>query len=359
MELKRSIRFAFDRLNRIIPGIMPETYYCVTAATSVGKTQLTKFLFVRKAIEWAMANNFNLHIKYFALEESEKDFFDTFRIALLKKRFNVKLDLYGIQGFRGPLSDEMKTMLEKIEPEIEILKSYVDVVDTIGNPTGIFKYVKAHASKHGKHFYQNLDNGEIKLLDDFVSASDRYRYHHYEPNDPNSLTIVIVDHINLLSTEAGASSLGEAMQKLSSEYMLNNVVKRYKYAVVNVHQQAMAGEGLDYYKAGLEKLYPTMDKLGDNKLVGRDYHITFGLFNPTKFPTLVEKSDLSGYNLSILKKNFRTLHILKHRKGEDGLVYPLFFDGGGQSFSELGLPASPDLNNQYKIISEKRANNLI
>ena len=91
-----------------------------------------------------------------------------------------------------------------------------------------------------------------------------------------------------------------------------------------------------------------------------DYHIALGLFNPSKFNVLLEKSPAFGdYNTQLLNKNLRSLHIMKHRKGEDGLMFPLFFDGGGQSFAELGIPGSQELKTQYQIISEKRANGLL
>ena len=87
---KKCIPFAFPRLNTTIPGIMPETYYTVTANTSVGKTQLTKYLFVRKPIEYAIENNINFKIIYFAREESVQDFLDNFKF-LFKKSYSKSI----------------------------------------------------------------------------------------------------------------------------------------------------------------------------------------------------------------------------------------------------------------------------
>lgn len=361
------IPFDLGRLNKIIPGIMPGTYYCVTAGTGVGKTQFTKYVFVNKPVEYAQENNVNFKILYFAREESKQDFFDTFRIHILKRKYNVAgfynaegefkpLDLYGLQGFRGPLPDEIKQKLDEIEPEIENIMKYVDVIDTVGNPTGILKYIKNVASERGTHLYIHNTTGEIRkeseLPENTFHEESSYRYHMYQPHDPNEIVMIVVDHMSLINAEQGASSLHEAMQRMSSTYLLDVAIKRYRYACVSVHQQTMAGEGIEYYKSGLDRLFPSMDKLGDNKLIGRDYHIVLGLFDPNKHLEMAKKQ--IGYNLDILGNNYRSLHVLKHRKGKTGSIFPLFFDGGGQRFAELPHVGTPELNKVYAAIAEKR-----
>ena len=42
-----------------------------------------------------------------------------------------------------------------------------------------------------------------------------------------------------------------------------------------------SGENNDNFKLG--RLEPSEAKLGDNKIIGRDYMVTLGLFNPAKF----------------------------------------------------------------------------
>ncbi len=266
---KICIPFAFKALSKIIPGIMSGTYYCISAGTGIGKTQLTKFLFVKKAIEHAIQNNVNYHLLYFAREESEEDFFDTFRLMLIKEKFSVALDLYGLQGYRGPISNEIREMLDAVEPDIDILKKYITVIDSIGNPTGIHKYIKKFSEERGKHYLINNKTQEIVEESTMAASDEQFRYYKYVPNDPKELVCVILDHASLLNGEKNAVTLHEAMQLMSADYFLDKVIKRYKYAVVSVHQQTMAGEGLDYYKTGLHKLYPSEDKLGDNKLIGR------------------------------------------------------------------------------------------
>jgi len=43
----------------------------ITAGSGIGKTQVTKALAVREPLEYAVKNNLNLKIFYFALEETE------------------------------------------------------------------------------------------------------------------------------------------------------------------------------------------------------------------------------------------------------------------------------------------------
>jgi len=350
---KICIPFALPLLREIVPGIMTATYYSITAGTGVGKTQLAKFLFIKKAIEYAELNNVNYKILFFAREESEEDFYDTFRLMFIRDKYKISLDLYGLQGYRGKVSDEIKRYIEEVEPDIQLLKKYIEVIDTIGNPTGIYKHIKKVSDQRGKHLYINNRTEEILEEKNLLDGEDMYRYYKYVPNDPKELVLVVVDHISLLSGEKGAVTLHESMQRMSAEYFLDRVIKRFKYAVASIHQQTMAGEGLEYYKTGLHKLYPSLDKLGDNKLIGRDYQVVIGLFNPSIHKELYKQSGMK-YDLDILQDNMRTLHVLKHRKGKLGLPLALFFDGGSQKFLELPNPESKEIKEIYQIIQEKR-----
>ena len=62
--------------------------------------------------------------------------------------------------------------------------------------------------------------------------------------------------------------------------------------------------------------------------------VNFGLFNPGKYG----KTAYLGYNLKDFDNHFRSLHVIKHRNGEAGIVKGMWFDGLGNKFEELPLP---------------------
>lgn len=97
------------------------------------------------------------------------------------------------------------------------------------------------------------------------------------------------------------------------------------------------GENNDNFK--LNKLEPSEAKLGDNKLVGRDYMVNLGLFNPSKYGL----RDYLKYNLNLFGDNFRTLHVLKHRNGLAHMAKAMWFDGVGNRFEELPKPEDIEL----------------
>ena len=108
----------------------------------------------------------------------------------------------------------------------------------------------------------------------------------------------------------------------------------------------MAGENVEHFKSG--KLEPSEAKLGDNKLIGRDYMVTLGLFNPAKHGL----TNYLKYDVGKFGDNFRTLHVLKHRNGIAGIVKAMWFDGVGNRFEEL--PAPEDKTGIEKFLKAKK-----
>lgn len=335
-----NIPFPFPSLGKHIPGLMRGTYYCITAASGVGKTQLTKYLTVTSAIDYAEYVGLDYHLLYFCLEESKAEFYDSIRIHELVKRFQLvkdpdgkEINQYYLNGEYGKIHPEIQAKLDEVEPYVEAIKKYVTVIDSVNNPTGIYKYVKSFADSRGKHYYKNTITGEVIEEHDLPKndlESGKFIYDHYEPKNKREIIGVVLDHMNILAGEKDYKDLASAMGLMSTQYFLPKIVKRFNYFVCSVQQQVMSGEGLDYVKAGM--LYPSQEKLGDNKMIGRDYPIIIGLFNPSKHK---DKLTSYEYDLKFFDDNIRVLNVIKHRKGKGMFEIPLFFDGRAQRFSEL------------------------
>ena len=97
------------------------------------------------------------------------------------------------------------------------------------------------------------------------------------------------------------------------------------------------GENNDNFKLG--RLEPSETKLGDNKIIGRDYMVTLGLFNPIKY----QLSKYLDYNTRDFGDNFRSVHVIKHRNGIAGLAKAMWFDGAGNKFIELPKAGTAEL----------------
>lgn len=91
-------------------------------------------------------------------------------------------------------------------------------------------------------------------------------------------------------------------------------------------------ESIENKKAN--KLKPTLDGLGDNKMTARDANIILGLFSPFRH----EIREYLNYDIHAFRDNIRFLEILGGREGGAGTICPLYFDGAVNYFKELPLP---------------------
>lgn len=355
------------KLRTVIPGIIRGTNWIVTASSGVGKTQFTKHNFVFKPIEWVKANpktNINLKILYFGLEESKEEFMNTLISNRLYSEYGIKIDVMALQSMgKNPVTDIIVEKIKNCKEYFSDLQNYLEIIDSISNPTGIYKYVRDHSIENGIHYYYNFKTDKEKkntiTYNQYAELkgkgeSNDYAYSHYIANDPNSYVIVIVDHFSLLQPERNAETLHKTMSLMSAEYGRKNITKHWNYIFVNVQQQAADGEKAEFTKMGgkiEEKFKPTLANLGDNKLTQRDAHVVLGLFGPARHNI----HSFNGYNISKLQDNFRSLEVLKNRIGSGFVEDSLYFDGAVNEFREL---PSPDemTEEDYRYVINKRNN---
>lgn len=225
------------------------------------------------------------------------------------------------------LSQETLDIISKYEPYFKKIEEIVEFIDDIRNPYGIYTTVRDYALANGKIHTRKIDKGDGT----FLEVED-----YYEPNDPDEYVIIIIDHIGLIQPERNKDTnipmtLHESIGKLSSDYLIK-LRNRFKYIPVVVQQQAQSQESIENKK--YNKLKPSLDGLGDNKMTQRDFDYIIGLFSPFRH----EIPEYYGYDITKLKDNIRFLEILGGREGGGGTICPLYFDGAVNYFSELPLP---------------------
>lgn len=356
----------FPRLSTYLPGIIKGTYYIVTANSGVGKTQLTKYMFVRTPYDFIKNHpetGLKLKIIYFALEESLEEFINTIIVAWLAETYNIHIDVLALQSMLESLPQDIIDKIEEGKRYFEDLFECVDVVDSVSNPYGMYKYLREYSNNNGHHYWTqlNLQEGEEKLLithDKYESfdkgKKSNWKYSHYEPHNPNEYVVAISDHISLLTPETDFNTgqkmnLHGTMGKWSADYCRKQITKHWKYVVVNVQQQAAAAENVDHFKAN--KLEPSLANLADNKLTARDALVIIGLFAPDRY----ELNKYMGYDIITLKDNFRSLLILKNRIGKPNLKLPLFYDGAVNLFKEMPkLDEEEKLRKVYEFVDKKQ-----
>jgi replicative DNA helicase len=329
----------YPKLSKSVPGVVPGMIQMVTAGSGVGKTQVAKALYVREPLEYCNKHGIDLKIFYFALEESEAEFIDTMICNFISSRTNVRMDLLKLQGFRdAALSDHEMSVIKSYLPEIEKLLESVEVIDSVYNPTGIYKYCRDYADKNGTHVFE--DKIFIKKKSDGTTYKDKTKvYSHYVPHDPNKFTIVVVDHMSLLAPEKNKlsgkiMSLHEAMAQWSTNYALKQVTKHWNWAVVNVIQQEQSGEKEQFTNKGesiIKKTEPTLAGFANNKEIQRDAKVVIGVYSPDRHG--FEK--YHEYDIRRFRDAFRAFVIRKNRFGRPNTYHHFLFDGATNRFAEL------------------------
>lgn len=332
--LVNSIPFSLKRFNGAVPGVQKENYVIITASSGVGKSKLTKRLFVIDPIDYVLSHpemGVKLTIFYFCLEESKVRFMMSLMCSWLHKHEGVRVPIKDLLSETAVLDEKHVAALERAEAHFARVEDMLYVYDDVRNPYGIYYRVEEFLEKNGtwtkKLIHIPSKEDKTKLVP--TEVRDKY-----VPNHPDHYVVVIVDHLSLIHPEKSHNnSLHAAISDLSSNHFLR-LRDKYYCSIVAVQQQEAAKEKQQYTYKGQSieaKLEPSLDGLGDNKLTGRDANEVHGLFAPDRY----EIKNHKGYDVEQLEDNYRSLMVLKYRDGESNLRIGLFFDGATNYYEEL------------------------
>jgi hypothetical protein len=344
-----AIPFPFSRFSKFIPGIQKGRYYIISANQKVGKSKFTDFAFFYSPIEYILNNKSNLEVKilYFSLEMSKEEKMKELTCYILYKYYGYSASPEEISSvFKDNiLPDNVLKILESdaFNNLMDSFEKRITFYDNVRNPFGIFKTVRDYAHKNG--VYYGKDGSKLNtILIEQGNETEVKKIDFYQPNRPNEYVIVITDHVSLLTPEENhRGDIHSAMGEYSSRYCLA-MRDRWQYIPVNIQQQASAMESTENFK--LDKLQPSSNGLGDNKLTGRDCNVMLGLFAPYRHKI----GKWEGYDITKLKDNHRELSVILNRHGP-ALTTQLYFKGNCGFFSELPpvelFNEKPELYNRF------------
>lgn len=315
--------FAIPKLNRYIPGFIPGVMYKITSHTGNGKTQLSKS-FVFEAVAEAYQQKKRIQCLYIALEESKEEFEDSLFLYVCNVVLRTPINYYDLLGYgNNTLSEQQLEILAKAEQIVNVMKTYIRVVDDAYSSGEIYSACEKYASEFG-------------TIDDFTQA--------FTPNDENKSTVfmVVVDHISLIKDPS--TTTFDSMANWHTSIAKRIVSKLWKWVVINVQQQNLDSDKMIFNAKGqpiIDKVIPSIDGLGDNRTISRDDYVIIALFAPARYRI----PEFEGYTIGgglphSLGDNVRFLYILKNRLGTPNRQIPLYFDGSCSLFKEL--PSSKD-----------------
>jgi len=351
-----AIPFGFPRFDAVFPGIMQGVVYATTSFTGVGKSQITKNLFVQRPYDFIKQHpesGVSLKIFWFGLEESSKEF----TLSMISNK------LYQDTGLLIDTNDLLSRKKNKVLPDVvrNLLKSkeyqdyfnefekIVEIIDYEYGTYGIYKKIRDYAIANGT-FYVNdipvksrIDNNKHVYVSEEGEVFTYFT--HYKPHNPDEYVIIVIDHVSIIEQSKDEPTLHEAMSKLVSKYLRKIWAKKFNYIPVVIHQQTMDGDDENKFKGA--KVTPALSKLAENKIIGREYMVVLGLFSPDRY----QIPEYAGYDIAKLRDRYRHLSILKNRLGRSNVGTSLAFLGEVFQFYEL--PPSEDMdNNVYKSVIE-------
>jgi replicative DNA helicase len=331
----KGIPMGFDRLTKYV-GIRKSMYYLIGGNTGSGKTSFIDDAFVLNPVDWALskegqASGIKVKVWYRSMERSR-----AYKMAkwMSRKIFldqGIIIPVSKLLGWEETMTKDEHDLYLHYEDYMNELCEIVTIIDGPENPVGIAKELKSYA----------LNNGSIEQLDQWNKV--------YVPNDPNQITMVVLDHIGLLKTTTAQPTKKDAIDKMSDE--LRYARDTYGYSPVVVSQFNRSISNPSRLKNG--DVEPQLEDFADSSATQNDADVVMALFDPMRYKV----ADPSGYDLDKLKdqygaKYFRSLRLIKNSYGEDDIRIGLGFLGQIGMFKEL--PRKKDItDSDYEAIINK------
>jgi replicative DNA helicase len=336
-----SISPPFSRLAEVYPGFEKGKYFIFTASSGIGKTKLTKFLTIVSVYNFIKLNpSVKVKIKYFALEETEDEFWLSFLSAMLYEKFKIELSNAKLKSLGSfTITNDLIEKIKECKDYINELSKFIEVIDYIHNGFGIYKNVREY-----------FNNPEIGKHDTIIDKEGKEITVGYTHVDPEIYNFIITDHISLLASESSNGikmDQRESIGHFSKEYCLKGFCKRYNCVVINVQQQSAEKEKLEFHQGNTidQKMEPSLDGLANNKETQRDADVIIGIFSPARYLMKTHRK----YDITKLGDSYRSLKFLKDRHyGCANIYVPLYFNGAANFFEELPPFDDPKINKFYR-----------
>lgn len=344
-------------------GIQKASNYGVAAAQKVGKTTLVDYSFVLSPYLYMEKENRldDLNYIYYSFEigRVKKEFkfaaffmahdFGVYGYAYKDKPF-ISMDSDYLTGKKIYKNTDGKTEQIPIYPEHEemlkeiyikrivpmfgeydskgrkIKSGKIDFIEDNENPTGMYKYLRNYAKKHGtflEESYNTINDSGVSIV--------KKREYGYTENNPNLYTIVITDHIRKPQMERGFTMKQNIDKLLEYHVILRN---RCNFTFVDIAHMNRGVSNIERLKFFGDQIFPTADDVKDSGNLGEDVNVLLTMFNPND-----EKYNLSKHMdvdlTNPLNSNYRSIHIADARDVESPVHIQTRMIGGINTFLPL------------------------
>ena len=332
-----------SNISKAVNGIQGHRIYGIASSPKCGKSTFVDYGFVISPyLDW-LQNYQEIDIEWiyfsFELDRISKEFdFATYflyndygieRINLEKgQTITINGEVRDIidlspDYLRGRLSDNNGNII-RVKPKIlEVLKEVyknrivplfgeyskngillkpgkITFIEQAENPTGLYKFLMNKAEKEGQFIHRLFGEGGKKVIG-------------YKPNNPNKMTVIVIDHLRKLSKERGFS-MKETVDKMVEYCVTLRNWCSYTFALIIHTNRNMADT--DRMKYAKDELFPTSEDVKDTGNISEDSDYMFTLFNPNDEKYHLTKHfgmDLKDRHQNPLYPNLRTVHLVESR----------------------------------------------
>jgi hypothetical protein len=326
------------KIDKYIYGTRQGCYYLYGAESGVGKTTFVRETHMHKVYEeFKRVNNvtkLDVHFIDFSLEISAE-----INIASATTR-NIFHDygkvlpvdrLLGWQQEGGKLSQENYNLFCSYEDYFTEFERKLTVVDEETTPT-IF---------HDRLLEFARNNGTFSKEGRWISECGTYT-----PNNPQLYTIILIDTVNLADMDSGHETVKSSIDRISRLCVWFR--NKCNFTPIVIQQFNAEISAVDRARYGITT--PLLRDFEDSKRTTKDANVVFGIYDAQRH-LKEDQSLFKGYDISILRSWFRSIHLLKNRNSEPNKFIALKFDGAVGTFNQL--PEAKDMDEtQYRLATQ-------
>lgn len=339
--LNVGLPMGFSRLSAHIAGIQQGRYDTWGGATGTGKTAMVDNAYVFNPYDYLMAQIkggynpfYQLEIVYYSLEIDPVVKIAKFICRKLWEDHRILTNTNEIFS-RGihKLPTEVKKLIPTYQEYFDKMQDEVLFFRNSLNPDYLYSDIMKYAESRGVITWKRDEQGKKIAIENYV------------PNNPNLITIIIIDHISLIDRNKRDSNKKEAIDRASK--MLVFFRNTFKFSPVVVSQFNRGIEGMDRKQQDSQE--PQLSDFKDTGATQEDANTVVALFNPFRYGMDTHRGyPIMGQQNFNLRRNYRSGHVLKNRDGMDGLALGFYFQGAIGQFEEL--PKAKDIKDNPQLL---------
>ena len=311
------IPIPFPRLNEHV-NIRKGMYTLIGGTPGSGKTGFTDCAFALGAYDWHKQNkdktDIKLEIIYRSMERPRAFKLAKWMCMHLYNKYKILIDVPTLFGWNSNhVSAEVKEKIKETREYFEEMEDVIKIIDGAENPSGVYKHLLKTA----------LSEGKVVKKNEFEEQ--------YIPNDPNKITLVILDHIGKLKSERNYTKK-QNIDKMSELLGISRDFYGFSPVVVSQFNRSLSNPN----RARGQEVTPGPDDFKDSSNMYEDCDTAFALFNPWKY----QVNDHMDYNIEEFVNNkgynrFRSITLLKNSYGVDDARVGMGFIGEVGMYKEL------------------------